>query len=263
MKRWQTFNIFEKVAVVLLAVGAMLGGILWMAMNAKASANRSQRAAAAVASPRVAASAAIEPVAAASPVKPGISVSTSKAALPAVPPSALPRACAQALRPAAVKDTAANISVDAKSTVRMLAAMDLVIPVAGVEKVALYDSFSDVRGKRMHEAIDIHAPRGTPVIAAGAGCVVKLFRSVPGGITLYQYDPEGNFAYYYAHLDRYADDVEEGAQLKRGDVIGYVGTTGNASPSAPHLHFAIYRLGPEKRWWVGTAVNPYAVFTYQ
>ena len=237
-----------------LAVGAMLGSILWMAMNAKASANRSQRAAA---------SAVIEPVAAASPVKPGISVSTSKAVLPAVLPSALPRACAQALHPAAVKDAAANISVDAKPTVRMLAAMDLVIPVAGVEKTALYDSFSDVRGKRMHEAIDIHAPRGTPVIAAGAGCVVKLFRSVPGGITLYQYDPEGNFAYYYAHLDRYADGVEEGAQLKRGDVIGYVGTTGNASPSAPHLHFAIYRLGPEKRWWVGTAVNPYAVFTYQ
>lgn len=248
--------------MVVLAVGAMLGSILWMAMNAKASANRSQRAAAAVVPLRVAASAAIEPVAAASPVKPGISVS-SKATLPPVLPSALPRACAQALRPVAVKDTAANISVDAKSTVRMLAAMDLVIPVAGVEKVALYDSFSDVRGKRVHEAIDIHAPRGTPVIAAGAGCVVKLFRSVPGGITLYQYDPEGNFAYYYAHLDRYADDVGEGAQLKRGDVIGYVGTTGNASPSAPHLHFAIYRLGPEKRWWVGTAVNPYAVFTYQ
>ena len=92
--------------------------------------------------------------------------------------------------------------------------------------------------------------------------MVKLFRSVPGGITLYQFDPEGNFAYYYAHLDRYADDVKEGAQLRRGDVLGYVGTTGNAPANTPHLHFAIFRLGPEKRWWEGTPVNPYAVFTY-
>ena len=261
MKRWQTFSIFEKVAVVLLAVGAMLGGILWMAMNAKASANRSQRATPAVVAPQRAAP--IAPVAAAAPTRPSAPATSLKPALPAVLPATLPRACAEALRPTAIKDTAANTSVDAKTTVRMLAAMDLAIPVAGIEKAALYDSFSDVRGKRMHEAIDIHAPRGTPVIAAGAGCVVKLFRSVPGGITLYQYDLEGNFAYYYAHLDRYVDNMAEGTQLKRGDVIGYVGTTGNASPSAPHLHFAIYRLGPEKRWWVGTAVNPYAVFTYQ
>ena len=77
------------------------------------------------------------------------------------------------------------------------------------------------------------------------------------------FDPEGEFAYYYAHLDRYADDLKEGTQLQRGDVLGYVGTSGNAPANAPHLHFAIFRLGPDKRWWKGAAVNPYAVFTYQ
>ena len=171
------------------------------------------------------------------------------------------RACAEALRPAAGKSGDTSIRHDTRDDVRLLSGLDLAIPVAGVDKSSLYDSFSDGRGQRKHEAIDIHAARGTPVIAAGDGCVVKLFRSVPGGITLYQFDPEGNFAYYYAHMDRYADGVKEGVELKRGDVLGYVGTTGNAPPNAPHLHFAIFRLAPDKRWWGGTAVNPYSVFT--
>jgi murein DD-endopeptidase MepM/ murein hydrolase activator NlpD len=144
----------------------------------------------------------------------------------------------------------------------LLAGRGLIIPVDGIEKGSLYNSFSDGRGARKHEAIDIHAPRGTPVLAAGDGCVVKLFRSIPGGITLYQFDPEGNFAYYYAHLDRYVDDMKEGSLLQQGDVLGYVGTTGNAAANAPHLHFAIFRMGPERRWWKGTPINPYAVFTY-
>ena len=181
----------------------------------------------------------------------------------AVRPSTLPTevasACANALRPGGAKVTGAATADD----VRLLAARQLAVPVAGVEKSQLYDSFSDGRGRRKHEAIDIHAPRGTPVIAAGDGCVVKLFRSIPGGITVYQFDPEGNFAYYYAHLERYADDLKVGSQLQRGDVLGFVGSTGNAPAHAPHLHFAIFRLGPEKRWWKGTVVNPYAVFTYR
>jgi murein DD-endopeptidase MepM/ murein hydrolase activator NlpD len=86
---------------------------------------------------------------------------------------------------------------------------------------------------------------------------VKLFYSVPGGRTIYQFDPEQQFAYYYAHLDGYAEGVKEGMAVKRGDVLGYVGSTGNANAAAPHLHFAIFRLGPERRWWQGTAIDPY------
>ena len=171
------------------------------------------------------------------------------------------RACAEAMRPAAGKSGDTSIRHDTRDDVRLLAGLNLAIPVAGVDKSSRYDSFRDGRGQRKHEAIDIHAARGTPVIAAGDGCVVKLFRSVPGGITLYQFDPEGNFAYYYAHMDRYADGVKEGVELKRGDVLGYVGTTGNAPLNAPHLHFAIFWLAPDKRWWGGRAVNPYSVFT--
>ena len=244
MRRWRTKSNVELLVAMILVVGGLLCAIVWMTQNAKASSNRSLSGISNIVGPQRAAV-------------------TVSAVLPAVLPATLPRACAAALRAAAVKDASAITRVDTRDDVRLLAGLDLAIPVAGVEKASLYDSFSDGRGVRKHEAIDIHAPRGTPVVAAGDGCVVKLFRSVPGGITLYQYDPEGNFAYYYAHLDRYAEDVAEGTLLRRGDVIGYVGTTGNAPPKVPHLHFAIFRLGPEKRWWVGTAVNPYAVFTYQ
>lgn len=134
----------------------------------------------------------------------------------------------------------------------------LLIPVSGIPAEQLDDSFADGRGgTRVHEAIDIMAPTGTPVVAAADGRIVKLFTSVPGGLTIYQFDPGETLAYYYAHLQRYADGLVEGQEVRRGDVIGYVGSTGNADPSAPHLHFAIFMLGPEKNWWQGTAVNPY------
>jgi murein DD-endopeptidase MepM/ murein hydrolase activator NlpD len=133
----------------------------------------------------------------------------------------------------------------------------LMIPVPGIPPGDLHDSFGDARGGARHEAIDIHAPRGTPVIAVDDGKIVKLFTSKPGGLTVYQFDSRQEVAYYYAHLDRYATGLAEGMELKRGDLIGYVGSTGNANPAAPHLHFAIFVLGPEKRWWQGTAINPY------
>lgn len=133
----------------------------------------------------------------------------------------------------------------------------LVVPVAGVRPEALVDTFEQGRPGHRHEAIDIAAPRGTPVHAVDDGKVVKLFTSVPGGLTVYQFDPAGKLAYYYAHLDRYAPGLKEGMALRRGDVIGYVGSTGNAAPDAPHLHFAIFRLGPQKQWWKGDAINPY------
>ena len=133
----------------------------------------------------------------------------------------------------------------------------LLIPVQGVAAVDLRDTFDEARGGTRHEAIDIAAPRGTPVLAVDDGVVAKLFTSVPGGLTVYQFDGRSRLAYYYAHLDRYADGLREGAALRRGDLVGYVGSTGNASADAPHLHFAVFRLGPERQWWKGQAVNPY------
>jgi murein DD-endopeptidase MepM/ murein hydrolase activator NlpD len=138
-----------------------------------------------------------------------------------------------------------------------LASHRLIVPVKDFDARRLVDNYAEVRGSHPHEALDIVAPRGTPVIAVDDGRVAKLFLSKPGGITLYQFDPGERYAYYYAHLDRYAAGITEGMQLKRGDVIGYVGSTGNASPDAPHLHFAIFRLGPERQWWKGEALNPY------
>jgi murein DD-endopeptidase MepM/ murein hydrolase activator NlpD len=134
----------------------------------------------------------------------------------------------------------------------------LLVPVEGVPYAKLTDTFDQPRGQeRHHEALDIIAPTGTPVRAAGDGKVVKLFDSKAGGLTLYQFDPAEQHAYYYAHLDKYADGIKEGMQLKRGDLLGYVGATGNADPNAPHLHFAVVALTPEKQWWKGTPINPY------
>jgi peptidoglycan LD-endopeptidase LytH len=133
----------------------------------------------------------------------------------------------------------------------------LLIPVVGVPPHELRDTFSERRGLTLHEAIDIAAPRGTQVVATDDGRVVKLFRSVPGGLTIYQADRDDRLMYYYAHLDAYAAGLREGDRVQRGDVIGYVGSTGNAPPNAPHLHFAIFRLPPGKEWWKGTPINPY------
>ena len=140
---------------------------------------------------------------------------------------------------------------------------DLKLPVDGVDRKDLRNTFADARGSRTHEALDILAPRGTKVRAVEDGRVQKLFTSKAGGLTIYEFDPTQTFTYYYAHLDRYEDGLREGQMVKRGDVIGYVGSTGNASPDAPHLHFAIFRLGPEKQWWKGDPINPYLVLTEQ
>lgn len=134
----------------------------------------------------------------------------------------------------------------------------LLVPVQGVTPEQIVDTFADARGTdRMHEALDIMAPAGTPVLAVADGPVAKLFDSKPGGLTIYQFDPTGTYAYYYAHLQGYAPGLAEGQMLRRGQVIGFVGSSGNADPSAPHLHFAIFELGPEKRWHEGTPINPY------
>lgn len=143
-------------------------------------------------------------------------------------------------------------------TARAIAGGGLLIPVQGVAASQLSDTFTDARSAdRLHDAIDIMAPTGTPVLAVADGRAEKLFTSKLGGLTLYQFNRDGTVAYYYAHLQRYADGLAEQQVIRRGQVIGYVGATGNASPEAPHLHFAIFVLGPEKQWWKGEAVNPY------
>lgn len=138
----------------------------------------------------------------------------------------------------------------------------LLIPVEGVAAADLRRDFDDPRGGgRVHEALDIRAARGTPVVAAADGTVRKLFTSRAGGLTIYQFDPAEELCYYYAHLDRYADGIREGMRVRRGEVIGYVGTSGNAPPDTPHLHFAVTRLLPTKEWWKGEAVDPFPLLT--
>jgi murein DD-endopeptidase MepM/ murein hydrolase activator NlpD len=150
-------------------------------------------------------------------------------------------------------------SVAHSAAVGDLRRRDLEIPVAGVDADDLRDTFGDARGRRAHEALDIMAPRHTPVRAVEDGRIAKLFTSDAGGLTIYQFDPSQTYSYYYAHLERYAAGLKEGQTVRRGEVIGYVGSTGNAAPDAPHLHFAIFRLTPERQWWKGEPVNPYPI----
>jgi len=134
----------------------------------------------------------------------------------------------------------------------------LALPVVGIKATDLVDTYESARGAgRRHDAIDIMAAEGTPVIAAADGTIEKLFNSVRGGTTIYERSVDRNWIYYYAHLSAYAPGLGEGQQVKRGQVIGRVGHTGDASPSGPHLHFAINRMAPGERWWNGTAINPY------
>lgn len=138
-------------------------------------------------------------------------------------------------------------------------ALRISLPIKDLKASDIHDTFNDRRGggTRPHEAADIMAPRGTPVLAVNDGKIEKLFLSKPGGNTIYQFDPTERYCYYYAHLDRYEPGIEAGRIVHRGERIAYVGSTGNADPSAPHLHFEIHELTPEKHWWQGTPINPY------
>ena len=135
--------------------------------------------------------------------------------------------------------------------------VEMTPPIRGLARADLRDTFEEVHDGHKHEAIDIMVPRGTPVRAVVSGTIRKLFLSKPGGNTIYQFDEMGAYCYYYAHLDGYAKGLREGMRVERGDVIGFVGSTGNADARTPHLHFAITELWPEKLWWKGKAVDPY------
>lgn len=178
-------------------------------------------------------------------------------AVPAATPAAEPGAIAVAppAVPAAPPPSPAEVVLPAPVPGN---APGLLIPVQGVLAASLVDTYEQARGQgRRHDAIDIMAPRGTPVLAVSDGVVMKLFRSVRGGITLYELAPDRRTIYYYAHLDRYAPGIVEGKALRRGDVMGYVGDTGDAVPGNYHLHFEVSTTADPKKYWGGVPQNPY------
>jgi murein DD-endopeptidase MepM/ murein hydrolase activator NlpD len=199
----------------------------------------------------------------------GAAVTAVSATTPLAPfaePSKLPPATAIDEPPNAVVEVPAPTSghtgvipAGAPEAVELIA-RKLTIPVSGFPADKLVRSYHDNRsGHREHEAIDILAPRNTPVVAVEDGTIAKLFNSKAGGLTVYQFDPGQQYSYYYAHLERYAEGLNEGDRIRRGQVLGYVGTSGNAPKDTPHLHFAVYRLTADRHWWEGTPIDPYDI----
>lgn len=190
------------------------------------------------------------------------------ASMPSAPPTNLPPPPNPALTAAPPAMQAMPVSGElntspstSSSGADSSAAGAIGLPLKDLKRESIQDTFNDTRGGgTKHEASDIMALRGAPVMAVVEGNVVKLFNSKKGGLTVYQYDNAQKFCYYYAHLDKYAEGLKEGMLLRKGDVLGYVGSTGDAQANNPHLHFAILELGPDKHWWEHTkAVNPYPV----
>ena len=165
----------------------------------------------------------------------------------------------QRLASAAPRNVGPALSRTSPTESRTYISEPLIIPVEGINVDHLKSGFNESRGGgfRVHHALDILAPRGTPVRAAVSGTIRKLFASGAGGITIYEFDRDEKRCYYYAHLDRYSNFLHEGQVVAQGDVIGYVGTTGNAPANTPHLHFAISILPPTKEWWKGEPIDPY------
>ncbi|HEY0366313.1 MAG TPA: M23 family metallopeptidase [Pyrinomonadaceae bacterium] len=142
--------------------------------------------------------------------------------------------------------------------------LNLIVPVAGVPPDQLTDTFDDARSEgRVHDAIDIPAAAETPVLAAADGKILKLFHSERGGTTIYQLSASQELVFYYAHLSRYADGLAEGSLVKQGEVIAYVGDTGNAGAGNYHLHFSIAVVSDPKRYWEGTNINPYPLLHHR
>ncbi|MET0399783.1 MAG: M23 family metallopeptidase [Longimicrobiaceae bacterium] len=180
------------------------------------------------------------------------------AAVPTAPAVETPAGAAQADPPPAQEPSPADPWARAAPAAAPVSDSGFLIPVQGVEAASLVDTYEQARGQgRRHDAIDIMAPRGTPVLASSDGVVMKLFRSERGGTTLYQLAPDRRTVLYYAHLDRYATGIAEGRALRRGDVLGYVGDTGDARPGNYHLHFEVTTTADPKKYWGGVSRNPY------
>jgi murein DD-endopeptidase MepM/ murein hydrolase activator NlpD len=188
------------------------------------------------------------------------------------PPAAAPRSSGDAssrpptpsiARGTGAATAAAVATKGTRELIGELRSRALRVPLDGVDIESFKGGFLEQRdsGGRPHEAVDMLAPRNTPVHAVENGTIAKLFVSKAGGNTIYQYDPGEQVAYYYAHLERYADGLSEGSKVSRGDVIGFVGTSGNAPANTPHLHFAVFELSSDHHWWQGTPLDPYLVFT--
>ncbi|MEA9899538.1 M23 family metallopeptidase [Xanthomonas campestris] len=234
--------------LMMLIVGVLIGaaGYWWLDLR---HATDPVAASPAVATPATASA----PAAQRAPTSAAPEAMTAAKPLAAAPAQAATAMAAPVGGPSAAQ-ASASASASASNNVALL------IPVQGTTSSQLQDTFTDARSEgRVHDAIDILAPAGTPVLAVADGTVEKLFDSKRGGLTVYQFEPGGKYCYYYAHLQRYADGLAEKQVIKRGQLIGYVGSTGNADPAAPHLHFEIHRLGPEREWWKGEALNPYPV----
>lgn len=189
---------------------------------------------------------------------PATSATPNEAASPLVTtPSPVPTETAAAQAPPPAAETPSPVASPPAPPAEL---SNLTIPVAGVRADQLRDTFNDARGgDRVHNAIDIMAPRWTPVLAADDGDIVRFFYSDRGGNTIYQMSPDKKFVFYYAHLERYADKLATGQRVRRGDVIGYVGDTGNAGTGNYHLHFSIWIVTDPKRYWDGVNINPYSV----
>ena len=171
------------------------------------------------------------------------------------------RVAAPAMTGGKADRTFERVALPVAGTAGAVSSASLRVPIDGVSIDSFKGGFDERRGgNRPHEAIDILAPRYTPVHAVENGAVAKLFHSNAGGLTIYQADPSGSRVYYYAHLDHYADGLHEGQAVAQGDIIGFVGTSGNAPVNTPHLHFAVFQLDDTRRWWKGKALDPYLVF---
>ena len=156
---------------------------------------------------------------------------------------------------------ASPTSLPAASAIGDLRSRGLRLPIDDAVVEAMKGGFDEGRaGGRAHEAVDILAPRNTPIRAVEDGAIAKLFTSKAGGTTVYQFDPSGRFCYYYAHLESYAPGLHDGQHVSQGEVIGFVGTSGNAPPNTPHLHFAVFELDADRHWWKGRAIDPYLIF---
>jgi peptidoglycan LD-endopeptidase LytH len=156
---------------------------------------------------------------------------------------------------------ATTIAAEPVATTDGLPTTRLRVPIDGTDVESFKGGFSQMRGKRPHDGVDIVAPRGTAIIAVEDGTIAKLFFSRLGGITIYEFEEGGRLCFYYAHLQRYADGLHDGQRVSRGEIIGYVGTSGNAPPGTPHLHFEISELNQDRKWWQGRPLDPYLVFT--
>jgi peptidoglycan LD-endopeptidase LytH len=179
----------------------------------------------------------------------------------AVPIAPAPSASSTAPRVVLAGSALGRSAVSGTEAVNYLVARGMAIPVAGKSLEQLQDTFDEGRSSgRIHRALDILAPRGTPVLAADSGRVLRISVNALGGNTIYATDPRGRVVYYYAHLDAYQPGLAQGATIARGDTLGFVGTTGNAPRDTPHLHFQVMRMPPDGKYWDGEPINPYPLF---